>query len=271
MSFTIGTALAASSLVVGVAGMAGSASTAGAQARGALATSKAQLELNKANTHIENANSGLANFMTAFNNNRSLKQFGKAKAAAQANANLMKDAAVGNKLEADLRKAEQNGAMVAQMGASGSAGASFAALEGSMRLRNAREAQNTKDNLKQLNYQAAQQQLGLIDNGLMGLDLTVNGGSVNTSQVAPAVTGGTNYASAIANSSILKDVGKIAASWPGGTVGGTSNLTGGGLGLSTSNSGLGLTIPSASTNFFSSLGSFSSSKYSLFSGANYGR
>lgn len=262
MSFTIGTALAAGSLAVGVAGMAGSASTAGAQARGNIATTKAQLELNKANTHIDNANSSLANFMTAFNNNRQLAQYGKAMAALNSNIANAKDSAVANKLEASLQKAEARGAMAANMGFAGSSGASFEAIEGSVRLQQARQEQNAKDNLKQLNYNAAQAQLGLIDNGLMGLDMSVNGGSVNTSQVAPAVTGGTNYLSGIANSGILDSIGKIAGS--SGSGGGltSSNLTGGGYGMTASGS-YGLYTPSASTSFFN-LGNTSSVNYSLY-------
>ena len=261
MSFTIGTAMSMASLAVGAAGMAGSASTAGAQARGAIATTKGQLELSRANTQIDNANSSLANFMTAFNNNRQLTQYGKAAAALNSNIANAKDSAVANKLEASLQKAEARGALAANMGFAGSSGASFEAIEGSMRLKQARQEQNAKDNLKQLNYNAAQEQLGLIDNGLMGLDMSVNGGSVNTSRVAPAVTGGTNYLSAIANSDMLGYVGKIAGAWPGSGVSGTSNLTGGGLGLKVGG-GLGMTMPSASTSFFS-LGDLSSSKYSL--------
>lgn len=262
MSFTIGTALAATSLAVGVAGMAGSASTAGAQARGAIATSKAQLALNKANTHIDNANSSLANFMTAFNNNRQLAQYGKAAAALNSNIANAKDSAVANKLEASLQKAEARGAMAANMGFSGSSGASFEAIEGSMRLKQARQEQNAKDNLRQLNYNAAQEQLGLIDNGLMGLDMSVNGGSVNTSQVAPAVTGGTNYLSGIAKSDILDSIGKIAGSWGSGGGLTSSNLTGGGLGLK-AGGGYGPHTPSASTSFFN-LGNTSSVNYSLY-------
>ena len=262
MSFTIGTALAAGSLAMGAAGMAGSASTAGAQARGAIATTKSQLELNKANTQIENANSSLANFMTAFNNNRQLTQYGKATAALNSNIANAKDSAVANKLEASLQKAEARGAMAANMGFAGSSGASFEAIEGSMRLKQARQDQNTKDNLRQLNYNTAQERLGLIDNGLMGLDMSVNGGSVNTSKVAPAVTGGTNYLSAISNSKIMDSVGKIAGSWPssGGELT-SSNLTGGGLGLKAGGS-YGLYTPSASTSFFK-LGNTWSVKYGL--------
>lgn len=262
MSFTIGTALAAGSLAMGVAGMAGSASTADAQARGAIATTKGQLELNKANTQIDNANSSLANFMTAFNNNRQLAQYGKATAALNSNIANAKDSAVANKLEASLQKAEARGAMAANMGFAGSSGASFEAIEGSMRLKQARQEQNAKDNLKQLNYNAAQAQLGLTDNGLMGLDMSVNGGSVNTSQVAPAVTGGTNYLSGIANSGILDSVGRIAGSWGSGGDLTSSNLTGGGLGLKASGS-YGLYTPAASTSFFN-LGNTSSVNYSLY-------
>lgn len=262
MSFTIGTALAAGSLAVGVAGMAGSASTAGAQARGAAATTKSQLELNKANTQIENANSSLANFMTAFNNNRQLTQYGKATAALNSNIANAKDSAVANKLEASLQKAEARGAMAANMGFAGSSGASFEAIEGSMRLKQARQEQNTKANLRQLNYNAAQERLGLIDNGLMGLDMSVNGGSVNTSQVTPAVTGGTNYLSGIANSGILDSIGKIAGSSGSGGSLTSSNLTGGSLGLKAGGS-YGLYTPSASTSFFN-LGNTSSVNYSLY-------
>lgn len=262
MSFTIGTALGAGSLALGVAGMAGSASTAGAKARGAIATTKGQLELNKANTHIDNANSSLANFMTAFNNNRQLAQYGKATAALNSNIANANDSAVANKLEARLQKAEARGAMAANMGFAGSSGASFEAIEGSMRLKQARQEQNAKDNLRQLNYNVAQEQLGLIDNGLMGLDMSVNGGSVNTAQVTPAVTGGTNYLSGIANSGILDSIGKIAGSWGSGGGLTSSNLTGGGLGMKASGS-YGLYTPSASTSFFS-LGNTSSVNYSLY-------
>ena len=247
---------------IGAVGMIGSGQSQSAAAKGATATTKAQLELNKANTQIDNANSSLANFMTAFNNDRQLAQYGKATAALNSNIANTKDSAVANKLEASLQKAEARGAMAANMGFAGSSGASFEAIEGSVRLQQARQEQNAKDNLKQLNYNAAQAQLGLIDNGLMGLDMSVGGGSVNTSQVAPAVTGGTNYLSGIANSGILDSIGKIASS--SGSGGGltSSNLTGGGLGLKASGS-YGLYTPAASTSFFN-LGNTSSVNYSLY-------
>ena len=247
---------------IGAVGMISSGQSQSAAAKGATATTKAQLELNKANTQIDNANSSLANFMTASNNNRQLAQYGKATAALNSNIANTKDSAVANKLEASLQKAEARGAMAANMGFAGSSGASFEAIEGSVRLQQARQEQNAKDNLKQLNYNAAQAQLGLIDNGLMGLDMSVSGGSVNTSQVAPAVTGGTNYLSGIANSGILDSIGKIAGS--SGSGGGltSSNLTGGGLGLKASGS-YGLSTPSASTSFFN-LGNTSSVNYSLY-------
>lgn len=259
MSFTIGTALTATSLAVG---MTGSASMARAQARGAIATTQGQLALSKANTQIDNANSSLANFMTAFNNNRQLVQHGKATAALNSNIANAQDSAVGNKLEARIQNAEARGAMAANMGFAGSSGASFEAIEGSMRLKQARQEQNAKDNLRQLNYNAAQERLGLIDNGLMGLDMSVNGGSVNTSQVAPAVTGGTNYWSGIANSGIIDSIGKIAGSQGSGGGLTSSNLTGGGLGLK-AGGGYGLYTPSASTSFFN-LGNKSSVNYSLY-------
>lgn len=246
MSFAItGVALSAASLAMGAVGMAGSASTAKSQARGAIATSKAQLELSKANTHIDNANSSLANFMTAFNNNRQLEQYGRATAALNSNVSNAKDSTVAAKLESSLQKAEARGALVAGMGFSGSSGASFEAIEGSMRLKQARMEQNSKRNLNQLNYNAAQERLGLIDNGLMGLDMTVHSGSVNVSQVIPAVTGGTNYASAIAQSGVLNQLGSIIGNYsPGST--GTANS---GLGLKLGGS-YGLKAPSASTSWF---------------------
>uniref|UniRef100_A0A7M2QN20 Uncharacterized protein n=1 Tax=feces metagenome TaxID=1861841 RepID=A0A7M2QN20_9ZZZZ len=254
--------IAGAGLAMGAIGMAGSSATQSAAASGAIATTKGQLKVQKANQSNENAKAGFANFMTAFNNNRQLTQFGKAKAAAQSNASLAKDNATATTFEQRLQQSEARGALAANMGFSGSAGASFDAIEGSARLRDARVNQNVKDGKNQLNYAMAQQQLGLIDNGLMGLDMTVNSGGVNASVMAPAVTGGTNYLSAIANSNILDSVGKIAAAWPGGGLSRTANLTGGGLGLKTGG-GAGLTMPSASTSFFN-LGNTASVNYSLF-------
>lgn len=254
--------IAGAGLAMGAVGMAGSSASQSAAARGAIATTEGQIKVQKANQSNENAKAGFANFMTAFNNNRQLTQFGKAKAAAKSNANLANDNATASTFEQRLQQSEARGALAANMGFSGSTGASFEAIEGSMRLRDARVNQNVKDNKNQLNYAMAQQQLGLIDNGLMGLDMTVNGGGVNASVAAPAVTGGTNYMSAIANSNILDSIGKIAKSWPGSGVSGTSNLTGGGgLGLKVGG-GTGLTMPSASTSFFN-LGNTWSVKYGL--------
>lgn len=183
--------------------------------------------------------------MTAFNNNRQLEQYGKAAAALNSNVSNAKDSTVAAKLESSLQKAEARGALVAGMGLSGSAGAAFEAIEGSMRLKQAREEQNAKKNLNQLNYNAAQERLGLIDNGLMGLDMTVHSGSVNVSQVIPAVTGGTNYAAAIAQSGVLNQLGTIVGSLS--TSGGAPSNSGLGLKLGGS---YGLKMPSASTSWF---------------------
>ena len=248
---------------IGAVGMIGAGQSQSAAARGAIATTEGQIKLQKANQHGENAKAGFANFMTSFNNNRQLKQFGKAQAAHNSNVANMKDQMTGNKLETALRQAESRGALAANMGFAGSTGASFDAIESSMRLRDARVNQNTKDNQNQLNYNAAQQSLGLIDNGLMGLDMSVNGGGVNGSLATPAVTGGTNYMAAIGNSDILKNLQKIGANWNSGSgVSGNSNLTGGGLGLKTGGS-YGLNTPSSSTSFFN-LGNTSSVNYSLY-------
>lgn len=241
--------MAGAGLAMSALGAIGGGQSAKANARAQIATTKGQIEVAKANQHAANAQAGLANFMTAFNNGRQLKQLGKALAAQQANAANAKDSFAGNRLESSIRNSEQLGAMAANMGASGSAGASFDAIESSARLRNARVKADEDAGLKQLNYNSAQERLGLLDNGLMGLDLTVNGGGVETSQAVP-VGGGTNYASAIANSGIIDQIGTIAKSWGSSTPSGTANLTGGGLGLTTSGS-YGLKMPSASTSFFS--------------------
>ena len=255
--------LAGASLAMGVVGMAGGAQTAAAGARASIAQSKAQLEVMKANQHNDNAKAGFANFMTAFNNNRQLKQFGKATEALNSNVARSKDTGTANKLENALRQAEQRGALAASAGFGGSAGASLDAIDSSMRLRDARVNQNIKDGEAQLNYMAAQQHLGLIDNGLMGLDMTVNSGGVEASVVTQAVTGGTNYASAFANSGMMDSLGKIAASWPGSSSTPPSNLTGGGLGFKPYSAPQGLRMPSASTSFFN-LGNTASVNYSLY-------
>lgn len=255
--------LAGASLGLGVLGMAGSAQTAAAGSRASIAQTKAQLEVMKANQHNENAKAGFANFMTAFNNNRQLKQFGKATEALNSNVARSKDMGTANKLENSLRQAEQRGALAASVGFGGSAGASLDAIESSMRLRDARVNQNIKDGEAQLNYMAAQQHLGLIDNGLMGLDMTVNSGGVEASVMTPAVTGGTNYAAAIANSGIIDSVGKIMSSWPSSASTPPSYLTGGGLGLKPYSAPPGLRMPSASRSFFN-LGNTASVNYSLY-------
>ena len=81
--------------------------------------------------------------------------------------------------------------------------------------------------------------------------------------VTPAVTGGTNYAAAFANSGMMDSLGKIASSWPGGSSTPSSNLTGGGLGLKPYSAPQGLRMPSASTSFFN-LGNTASVNYSLY-------
>ena len=259
MSFFI----AGAGLAMSTVGMIGGAQTAAAGARASIAQSKAQLEVMKANQHNDNAKAGFANFMTAFNNNRQLEQFGKATEALNSNVARSKDTGTANKLENALRQAEQRGALAASAGFGGSAGASLDAIDSSMRLRDARVNQNIKDGEAQLNYMAAQQHLGLIDNGLMGLDMTVNSGGVEASVVTPAVTGGTNYASAFANSGMMESLGKIASSWPGSSSTPSSNLTGGGLGFKPYSAPQGLRMPSASTSFFN-LGNTASVNYSLY-------
>ena len=255
--------LAGAGLTMSVVGMVGGSQTAAAGARAGIAQSKAQLATMKANQHNENAKAGFANFMTAFNNNRQLEQFGKATEALNSNVARSKDTNTANKLENSLRQAEQRGAMAASAGFGGSAGASLDAIDSSMRLRDARVNQNIKDGEAQLNYMAAQQHLGLIDNGLMGLDMTVNSGGVEASVAVPAVTGGTNYAAAIGNSGIIENLGKITSSWPGSSNTPSSNLTGGGLGFKPYSAPQGLSMPSASTSFFN-LGNTASVNYSLY-------
>lgn len=237
--------IAGAGLALTAAGMYSANKTAGYAAGAAIATSKGQLEVIKAETARSNAESGLQNHLNALNNSRKMKRMGKNLAAAQDAMFRMKDNRSANKLEQGIQQAEALGAMQAQLGFQGTGGASKDALEGSLRLRNARQDEDTKRNNRVLGYDSARQAAGLVSESMADLDMTVHAGTVSAAQLSPAVTGGTNWAAAIGGSNILEGIGKLANAWGAK---GPSQST---VSLS-SNGGWGLTPPAnwgASTSF----------------------
>lgn len=234
MSFFI----AGAGLALSAYGMYSSAQTSKAQGQAAVATSKGQLEVMKAQTEQSNAESGLQNHITALNNERKLKKLGKNFAAAQETMNRMNDSRASNKLEQGLRQAEALGAAQSGLAMQGTGGASKDAIEGSLRLRDARANEDVARQGNRLHYDNAKALAGLVGDSMADLDMTVYSGSVSAAQLQTQVTGGTNWAQAIGQSGMIDQVAKIAGAY------GATAKTPTYANLSVPNSGLGLKAPS---------------------------
>lgn len=231
--------IAGAGLALSAYGMYSSSQTAKAQGQAAIAQSKGQLEVLKAQTEQQNAESGLQNHITALNNERKLKKMGKNFAAAQETMNRMLDSRTSNKLEQGLRQAEALGAAQAGLAMQGTGGAAKDAIEGSLRLRDARANEDVARQGNRLHYDNAKALAGLVGDSMADLDMTVYSGSVSAAQLTPQVTGGTNWAQAIGQSGMLDQVGKIASAY--GATPNTPTYTK----LSVPNSGLGLKAPAS--------------------------
>lgn len=230
--------IAGAGLALSAYGMYSSAQTANAQGQAAVATSKGQLEVMKAQTEQSNAESGLQNHITALNNERKLKKMGKNFAAAQESINRINDSRTSNKLEQGLRQAEALGATQAGLAMQGTGGAAKDAIEGSLRLRDARANEDVARQGNRLHYDNAKALAGLVGDSMADLDMTVHSGSVSAAQLQTKVTGGTNWASAIGQSDMIDQVAKIAGAY------GATRPTPTYANLSVPNSGLGLKAPS---------------------------
>lgn len=230
--------IAGAGLALSAYGMYESNQTAKAQGAAAMATSKGQLEVMKAQTEQSNAESGLQNHITALNNERKLKKMGKNFAAAQETMGRMSDSRSSNKLEQGLRQAEALGAAQAGLAMQGTGGASKDAIEGSLRLRDARANEDMVRQGNRLHYDNAKALAGLVGDSMADLDMTVHSGSVSAAQLQTQVTGGTNWAQAIGQSGMIDQVAKIAGAY------GASSKTPAYANLSVPNSGLGLKAPS---------------------------
>ena len=126
-----------------------------------------QTVINKANAEAANLVRGARNELTvvkgrqaranqAENNNRTLYQGGRAVEAAAINYRRMRDSAITDDFESQIRLAEQAGASVASQAMAGAGGSVVDMVNGTTALRNSRIQQAQGERMKAGDYDAAQ-------------------------------------------------------------------------------------------------------------------
>lgn len=234
MSFFI----AGASLALSVGSAMHAASGAKAAAGATVAAVKSNQEIDKYNQQGENAKAGLANFITAMNNNKRLKAGGDAYAAAQMNRGRNKELAQNRNLEAIIAESEQAGAYAANVASKGQGGSAVAIIDMAMEMRNARAEQSRKKTDGYIDYDTTKQIAGIMQQTTDGLDQSVHGGGSTVQQTAPQSGSSTDWAGVILGSGLLK----TGSAWMAGlggspaAVAGTGMTQGGYLGLQASTS-----------------------------------
>lgn len=234
MSFFI----AGASLALSVGSAAHAASGAKAAAGATVAAVKSNQEIDKYNQQSENAKAGLANFITAMNNNKRLKAGGEAFAAAQMNRGRNKEAATNRNLETIIAESEQAGAYAANAASKGQGGSAVAIIDMAMELRNSRAEQSRKKTDGYIDYDTTKQIAGIMQQTTDGLDQSVHGGGSTVQQTAPQSGSSTDWAGVILGSGLLKSGSAWMASLGSSpaAVAGTGMSQGGYLGLQSSTS-----------------------------------
>lgn len=238
--------IAGASLALAVGSAAHGASGARAAAGATVAAVKSNQEIDKYNQQGENAKAGLAQFITAMNNNKRLKAGGDAWAAAQQNRTRNKEAAENQSLEARIAEAEQSGAYAANAASKGQGGSAVAIIDMAMELRNSRAAQSRKQAEGYIDYDTTKQLAGIMSQTIDGLDQSVHGGGSVVQQTAPQSGSSTDWAGVILNSGIIKTGAGWMSSLSNSSGGNAAQglTAGGGLGLTGSGS-TGMSAPSS--------------------------
>ena len=224
-------------------GMLGGAQTSRIQAKASIKAAEEQTKQSKAKQEELNANSELARSIQKINNDRIMRAADKTYAAAATNLSRNRAAVQTSNIMTQIAQAEAAGAYSAHVASKGIGGGSVEVIENTMALRDSLQNQLTKDAQAQADYDAVQTLAGIIPAAWQQQDMTVLSGSQSAAAAVPQVTGGFNYAAALAGS---KDLMGMLANL---TSSSSSSLTGSGIKLSDtslSNGYLGLSPASSS-------------------------
>lgn len=140
----------------------------------AVAQAQAQNQITAAQNQMQRVEAGMQNFMTAENNRRRLEGIGAAVEAATVTLARNRDTAVAESFEARISAAEQMGAYAANAALAGVSGASVDAIEGTMRLKNARAEEYRTRNAGYMDYDAMSEIVGLKASAYSSMDRTVS-------------------------------------------------------------------------------------------------
>lgn len=206
------------------------------QARTEKAAGEAQGIVDRANADAANkvrwANNGflaaqasLSNLKRSIDNQQKLYAGGKAAEAIDTNILRLQDQAVNGSLDAQLRAAEQLGAVRAAAAASGVGGTTATMLQRTMELTAARAQQATEQREQYQTYDLLQQKVGLVRNTIMSLDegqtfapidYRVDLAPIRVSQFAPSP-----FSQALLKT-VTQSAGTLASMFGGGPSGGSS-------------------------------------------------
>lgn len=208
MSFWI----AGAGLALGVTSAMNASSVARAGAGATVAAVKANQEIDKYNQQAENANSSLANFVTAMNNSRRLKSGGEAFNASNQNVGRNAEHTTASNLEQVIAASERAGAYAANAASKGQRGNAVAIVDMAMQLRDARARRSRETTQGYVNYDTVKQLAGLQAQTVDGLDLSVHSGGSTKQATTQKITGDTDWAGILSSSGIIKPL----AGWMSG-------------------------------------------------------
>lgn len=208
----------------------GGASASKAQARAENTVRKEQVKQSKYQTDARNAQSNLANHLTALNNKRISRAAEKAHSTAGENATRIMQQRSAQGFEASITQAEQLGEIAAASGAGAFTSSGIDAIERAARLGQDRTNTQFSKQTRQLENDLTQQVASSAANVMANMSMSMNQAETNMSTYIPTASAGANYLS------MLGAVAQIAAPFLSSMGGGKvtnnpSNLTGGSLGL----------------------------------------
>ena len=194
---------AAAGLAMSALSMIGGAQTSKIQAAASAKAAEEQTKQSKLKQEELNANSELSRQIQKINNARIMGAADKTFAAAATNLQRNRAARQTSGILQQVAQAEAVGAYAANTASKGIGGASADVIENTMRLRDSMKTQLQDTNNAQADYEQVQQLAGIIPTAWNQQDMTVITGGVSPAASVPAVTGGFNWAGAIAGSGAM--------------------------------------------------------------------
>ena len=226
-----------------VVGMIGGAQTARIQYKASMKQAEEQTKQSKAKQEELNAHSELQRAIQKINNERILKAGDKNFGTMAQSLERMRSQRTVSRVMRETAQAEAMGAYIANTASKNIGGGSADVISHTMELRDALQNELHDRADAQADYDAVQTLAGIIPSAWQQQDMTVISGNSSAAAAVPAVTGGFNYASALANSGLMSGLADLFSSTPsaapaeGGYSGSGLTLPGSAPGLGTKPSG----------------------------------